>query len=455
MTAGSTLKSDWAGSSPERLRITLATAIAGGVSSIDTIVALSSGRPPAAIAIVRTSGPAAFAAAEAIAGSLPEPRQASLRRLIDPRDGSLIDEALILRFDGVFSATGENTVEYQCHGGRATVDALIKTLLSHTGVRMAEPGEFTRRAMSNGRIDLTEAEGLADLLAAETDLQRRSAMARAGGALRARLEDWRDRLLALSARTEVAIDYADEEDGEFDLGLMPDIKRLSAEMAELVAAPRVEPMREGVRVVVAGPPNAGKSSLVNALAQSERAIVTPIAGTTRDVIEVPIAIGGVPFVLVDTAGLRDSDDTVEAIGIDRARHEAGRADLLLWLGSPGEAPTHDELILVSAKSDLAADGGEGVQVSAVTGDGLDAITDCLMKRARHLLPKGDELALDRRQHDLLVDGQAALGRAVALNDAVLIAEELRNARLAIDRISGRAGVDDLLDALFGRFCLGK
>lgn len=419
----------------------------------DTIVALSSGRPPAAVAVVRTSGPAALEAAERLVGKLPTPRQAALRKLIDPRDGSLIDEALLLRFDAPNSATGENIVEYQCHGGRATVDALIGALLSLSGIRMAEPGEFTRRALANGRIDLTEAEGLSELLMAETELQRRSAIARAGGALRKRLDGWREQLLALAAQAEVAIDYADEDDGNAAPDLKRPIEQLAAAMTELVEAPRVEPLRDGIRVVVAGPPNAGKSSLVNALAQSEKAIVTHIAGTTRDVIEVPIAIDGIPFVLVDTAGLRDSDDVVEAIGVGRARDEAERADLLLWLGL--EDPIeHPGLIRIAAKSDLGI-GGEGLAVSAVSGQGLSELMRSLVDRASKLIPKADELALDRRQHDLLVEALEALQRGSGLNDPVLVAEELRNARLAIDRISGRAGVEDLLDALFGRFCLGK
>lgn len=424
-----------------------------GASAADTIVALSSGRPPAAIAVVRTSGPAAFAAAEAIAGKLPPPREAALRKLINPHDQTLVDEALLLRFDAPNSSTGENIVEYQCHGGRATVDALITVLLGQTGVRLAEPGEFTRRALANGRIDLTEAEGLADLLTAETELQRRSAMARAGGELRRRLDGWRERLLSLAAQAEVAIDYADEEEGERQISLAPAMTALAAEMTELVNAARVEPLRDGIRVVVAGPPNAGKSSLVNALAQGEKAIVTHIAGTTRDVIEVPIAVDGVPFVLVDTAGLRESEDEVESIGIDRARGEAERADLLLWLGSE-ESPDHPGLIRIAAKSDLGK-GGIGLPVSAVTGSGLAELTRTLVNRAAALLPKGDELALDRRQHDLLAEAQNALERGASLRDPVLMAEELRGARQAIDRISGLAGVEELLDALFGRFCLGK
>lgn len=444
MTAGSTRMWGWAACSAN---------MAGGEKA-DTIVALSSGRPPAAIAVVRTSGPEAFAAAKAIAGDVPRVRTAALRRLANPRDGSLIDEALVLRFDAPNSSTGENIVEYQCHGGRATVEALINVLLDWPGVRLAEPGEFTRRALINGRIDLTEAEGLADLLMAETELQRRSALALAGGALRKRLDDWREQLLQLAAQAEVAIDYADEEEGTQSLDLAPGIAALAEKMESLVTAPRVEPLRDGIRVVVAGPPNAGKSSLINALAQSEKAIVTHIAGTTRDVIEVPIAIDGVPFVLVDTAGLRESGDVVEAIGIDRARNEVERADILLWLGEPTKAPDHPALIRIHAKADLGGE-GEGFPVSAVTGQGLNELTRVLIDLAKQLLPKGDELALDRRQHELLEEAHAALDRASGLSDAVLIAEELRLARHAVDQISGRAGVEELLDALFGRFCLGK
>ena len=425
----------------------------GAPATTDTIVALSSGRPPAAIAIVRTSGPAAFAAAERIAGALPPPRRAALRRLSD-RSGSLIDEALVLRFDAPGSATGDNIVEYQCHGGRATVDALITALLDEPGVRLAEPGEFTRRSLANGRIDLTEAEGLADLLTAEPELQRRSAVARAGGGLRKHLDDWRDRLLLLSAQCEVAIDYADEEDGSSPRDLEGPIATLAKEMGLLVLAPRVEPLRDGIRVVVAGPPNAGKSSLINALAQSEKAIVTHIPGTTRDVIEVPIAMEGVPFVLVDTAGIRESDDVVESIGIGRAHREAERADILLWLGEVSEAPSRAGVIQVSAKADLGVE-ATGLSVSSVTGAGLPELSQAVLERARELLPKGDELALDRRQHQLLSQAHGALTRASSLRDPVLIAEELRSARAVIDQIAGRAGVEELLDALFGRFCLGK
>ena len=427
------------------------------MSPNDTIYALASGRPPAAIAVVRISGPRAHEAATKLAGRLPPPRQASLRTLVDPSSGLPLDEALAIRFDGPGSATGEDVVELHCHGGKAVIDAVLRALGSLEGLRSAEPGEFTRRALANGRIDLTEAEGLADLLAAETEIQRRSAMARATGGLGSRLEIWRERLLALSARAEVAIDYDGEDNASREPDFASELETLADEMSTLLDSPRVEPLRDGIRVVVAGPPNVGKSSLVNALARSERAIVTPIPGTTRDVIEVPLTIGGIPFVLVDTAGLREATDEVESIGVGRAHDEVQRADILLWLGASIDAPEHSDFIQLFSKCDLRVVGsdGEGLAVSSVTGHGLAELMNALIAKASELLPGGDELALDRRQHELLGQAKSALERAIELSDPVLLAEELRVARAAIDQISGRAGVEDLLDALFGRFCLGK
>lgn len=427
------------------------------MSAKDTIYALASGRPSAAIAIIRISGSRAHESAARLAGAIPAARKATLRTLRDPASGTKIDEALVIRFDAPASATGENITEFHCHGGRAVVDALLRALQSLEGYRLAEPGEFTRRALENGRIDLTEAEGLADLLAAETELQRRSAMARAGGALRRQLDKWREALLALAARAELAIDYTDEGEAAAEWDLSLPIAQLAEKMSVLVDGPRVEPLRNGIRVVAAGPPNAGKSSLINALAREERAIVTPIPGTTRDVIEVPVAIGGIPFLLVDTAGLRESADEVEAIGVGRAQGEVERSDILLWLGEVDQAPDHPVAIKVRSKVDLAGDQHSlaDISVSAVTGQGLHELARLLVEQAGKLLPLGDQLALDRRQHDLLDKARAALVRAVSLSDAVLVAEELRIARHAIDQISGRAGVEDLLDALFSRFCLGK
>lgn len=419
----------------------------------DTIVALSSGRPPAAIAVVRTSGPAAFAAAEALAGPLPPPRTASLRILRDPRDQSPIDRALLLCFKAPDTATGEDIVEYQCHGGKAVVEALIAALISIDGVRGAEPGEFTRRALGNGRIDLTQAEGLADLLEAETDAQRRNALKRSEGVLRNQIEAWREQLLALSAEAEVAIDYADEDDGAANYDLAPRLSELAAEMEALLAAPRVEKLRDGVRVVVAGPPNAGKSSLVNALAGQQRAIVTPIAGTTRDRIEVPLVIDGLPLVLVDTAGLRDSNDEIEQIGVGLARQEVAEADILLWLGAPDDLPDHRHALLIAAKCDLQV--APGLSVSATTGAGIDLLKMTLYDRAARVVPGPSRLSLNHREALLLADCSQNLRRASDHLDPLLSAEELRGARASLDRISGLAGVEELLDALFGRFCLGK
>lgn len=424
---------------------------------IDTIVALSSGQPPAAVAVIRSSGPAAFAAAEAIAGRLPPPRRAVLRPLRDPASGALIDEALILRFAAPASATGEDVVEYQCHGGRAVVDALLDVLTSWPGMRAAEPGEFTRRAFANGRIDLTEAEGLADLLAAETESQRRAALLMAEGGLRRQIEAWRERLVDLSARAEAGIDYVgdEEETAADEAALAGEARALAGELSDWLARPRAEPLREGVRVVVAGPPNAGKSSLVNALAQSDKVIVTAIAGTTRDAIEVPLSLEGVPVVLVDTAGLRASDDPVEAIGVERAGRQIERADLLLWLGGPDAAPRHPRLIQIHAQADRRGDAlGGALPVSAVTGQGLGELARRIVAEARHLLPLDGELALNRRQASELEQAREALSDAEA-TDLVRIAEALRLARGAFDRLSGRAGVEDMLDALFGWFCLGK
>jgi tRNA modification GTPase len=424
----------------------------------DTIFALSSGRPPAAVAIVRTSGPQAFAAAEAIAGKLPPRRHVVLKVLKNPLSGERIDDALMLRFDSPASATGENVVEYQCHGGRAVVEALLAVLASLPGMRAAEPGEFTRRAFANGRIDLTEAEGLADLLEAETESQRRAALLLAEGGLRRQVESWRQSVVDLSSRAEAAIDYVGEEETAADeAALAGEAKALADELGEWLARPRAEPLKEGVRVVAAGPPNAGKSSLVNALAESEKAIVTDIPGTTRDAIEVPLAIGGVPLVLVDTAGLRATGDTVERIGVARAEAQLGQADIVLWLGEPGESLSGEHVIRIHARADLLGRGevpSGSLPVSAVTGQGLAELAERIVSEARNLLPAEGQLALNRRQAAQIAEAKAALA-GVEDADLVAIAESLRLARSAFDRLSGRAGVEDMLDALFGRFCLGK
>lgn len=423
----------------------------------DTIYALSSGRPPAAIAIIRISGPLAHAAAGKLAGALPEPRMAAVRPLRHPQSGDLLDEALVLRFDGAASSTGEDCVELHCHGGRAVVDAVLAGLGSIEGLRAAQPGEFTRRAFDNGRIDLTEAEGLADLLEAQTESQRKAALAVAEGGLRKQIANWQETLIALSAQAERAIDY-DEDDEAVDPELPRGCASLAAELAEWLARPRVETLKDGVRVVVAGPPNAGKSSLINVIAGEERAIVTEVPGTTRDHIEVPLSIAGVPVILTDTAGLRSTDDRVEAIGVARAARLIEGADVLVWLGDPNEAPEHPRRIRVHARADLPERGVAplgSLPVSSTTHAGVSALLANIDELARTVLPPEDRIALNRRQASLLGEAREAVDAAASSEDVVLISEELRRARLAFDRLTGRGGVEDVLDALFSRFCLGK
>jgi len=389
---------------------------------------------------------------------LPEPRSAAVRELRDPADGSLIDEALILAFAAPASSTGENVVEFHCHGGRAVVDKMLQTLAGIAGLRAAEPGEFTRRAFDHGRIDLTEAEGLADLLEAETEAQRRAALALADGSLKRQIAAWQERLLALSAEAERAIDYADEHDDEaMPPSFFAAVDELEEELQSWLERPRLEPLKDGVRAVVAGPPNAGKSSLINILVGEDRAIVTETPGTTRDYIDVPMVLGGVPILLTDTAGLRESGDAVEAIGVERAEKLIELADILLWLGDPADAPAHKRLVKLHPKADLGVGAmGDGVlAVSSKTGQGLAELTARIGEMAAQFVPAHNAIALNRRQAALIGEAQAALRESAASGDLVIVADGLRVARDAFDRITGRAGVEDLLDSLFARFCLGK
>ena len=421
----------------------------------DTIFALSSGRPPAAVAVIRISGPSAHAAGKRIAGDLPQARTAAVRELRHPQSEERLDQALVLIFDGPASATGEDIVEFQCHGGRAVVDSILEALGSVEGLRSAEPGEFTRRAFENGRIDLTEAEGLADLLEAETESQRKAALALAEGGLRKQIDAWRGQLLALSASAETAIDY-DEDDAELDPALAGGCADLAAELRIWLSRPRIEPLKDGVRVVMAGPPNAGKSSLVNAIAGQERVIVTDVPGTTRDHIEVPLALAGVPIVLTDTAGLRNTSDQVEAIGVRRSKALVDGADVLVWLGDPDDAPDHQRLIKVHAKADLGREPPTGsIAASSITGQGIPDLLEQIGALASALLPVEDAISLNRRQAAHIEEASVALAIAAQGPDLVVIAECLRDARGAFDRLTGRAGVEDVLDALFSRFCLGK
>ena len=423
----------------------------------DTIFALSSGRPPAAISVIRVSGPKAHEAGMRMAGALPEVRSAGVRELRHPVSGELLDEALVLRFDSPASSTGEDIVEFQCHGGRAVVDGLLAALNEIPGLRQAEPGEFTRRAFEHGRIDLTEAEGLADLIEAETESQRRAALALSEGGLRRQTAVWRELLLALSARAERAIDY-DEDDEGIDQTLLRDCGALAEELRQWLDRPRVEPLKDGAAVVVAGPPNAGKSSLINAIAGEERAIVTDTPGTTRDHIDVPLSLGGIAIRLTDTAGLRETRDRIEAIGVARAQRLVEVADVLVWLGHGSDAPGHPRIVLVHAKADLpdrrSAPSGS-IPVSSVTGQGVGELLEHIEKLARSVLPAEDAIAFNRRQATHVGEAFEALSGAASANDPVLLAEDLRLARTAFDRLTGRTGVEDVLDALFGRFCLGK
>jgi tRNA modification GTPase len=420
----------------------------------DTIFALSSGSPPAAVAVVRISGPGAEAALETLAETRPEARRATLVTLT--AGGEPLDRALALRFPGPHSATGEDVVELHLHGGRAVVAAVLEGLEALDGLRAAEPGEFTRRAFENGRIDLAEAEGLADLLAAETQSQRRAALALAGGALSRQVEAWRQKLLALAAALEAVLDFSDEgEVGDsWPAGWRESLEGLAGEMEALLARPPAERLKDGLRVVIAGPPNAGKSSLLNALVQRDAAITSAVPGTTRDLIEAPTAIGGMPFLLVDTAGLRNDADEVERIGVARARSSLNEADLVLWLGDPATAPNGPETIFVRSKCDLGDSApGPGLRISSVTGEGLEALAATLLARGATLLPGDRDVSANARQRQALRQALAHLRQET--DDMLIAAEGLRLARAELDRITGRAGVEDMLDALFGKFCIGK
>ncbi len=423
----------------------------------DTIFALSSGAPPAAIAVVRISGSRAGQALAALAGCLPAPRRAVAVKLRDA-GGDVLDRALALWLPGPGTATGEDVAELHCHGGRAVIAAVEESLAALPELRRATSGEFTRRAFSNGKIDLAEAEGLADLLSAETELQRRSAMAMASGAFSRDVEGWRGALLALSAQVEAVLDFADEDQvTTLPAGFAMKLEELCGAIAGWLAAPRAEALREGFRVVLAGPPNAGKSTLFNALVESDAAITAPIPGTTRDVLTHPVALSGVPFRFADTAGLRDSPgDSIEVLGVARARAAMDDADLVLWLGPQHEGPPASwEIEPQIDRADHAAKVAPRHRLSAVTGEGLDALRRDLVEVARAALPRPGQAALNARQHGLLADAEVALRAAGDQPDPLLLAEHLRQARLAFDALLGRTTTEDMLDALFGRFCIGK
>ncbi|WP_061937852.1 tRNA uridine-5-carboxymethylaminomethyl(34) synthesis GTPase MnmE [Aureimonas sp. AU22] len=436
------------------------------MSTDETIAALSSGALPAGIAVLRVSGPAARLAMETLAGGVPEARRASLRTF-RTADGQAIDRGLLLFFPAPHSVSGEDLAEFHIHGGRAVAAAMLQALTTLPAIRLAGPGEFTRRAFENGRIDLTEAEGLADLLAAETEGQRAQALAQAEGGLRVVADGWMRRLLRARALIEAAFDFSDEGDVDDDVAasVSGEVAALAAEMrASLSAARRGEIWRDGFHVVIAGAPNAGKSSLLNALAEREVAIVSPIPGTTRDVVETRLDLGGIPVRLSDTAGLRALDDVVEAIGIERARKALTEADLVLHLVAPGDEPDAVEaaapVLRLRTKADLGPEGLPAkfdLAVSTRTGEGLAALVDRILAAASGAAGDPALVVPARLRHREIITGTLAFldGYDPVSQPPEVAAETLRLAADRLGALTGRTGVEDLLGVIFGEFCIGK
>ncbi|HEX2556309.1 MAG TPA: tRNA uridine-5-carboxymethylaminomethyl(34) synthesis GTPase MnmE [Microvirga sp.] len=435
--------------------------------SSDTIFAAASGFGRAAVTVVRISGPGTGTVLEAIAGGVPaQARRMSLRTLRDPGTAEPLDQALVVWMPGPHSFTGEDQAELQIHGGLAVRAAVLRALARLEGCRPAEAGEFTRRAFLNGRMDLSRVEGLADLIDAETEAQRRQALRQLEGRLGDAVEAWREEALQILALLEAALDFSDEGDvpETLEREAAGRIGRLRGAVAGVLEQRGGERLREGFVVVLAGAPNAGKSTLLNALAQREVAIVSPVAGTTRDAIEVRCDLGGLPVVVVDTAGLRDGTDPVEREGVARARARAAAADLVLWLVAPGESPPpHRDgtrSLVVRTKADLDAEaGGADLAVSARTGAGMASLLERIATEARLGLGGGDAVITRERHRAAFEAAEAALSRAGAILAAAgateLAAEEVRLATRAIGRVTGRVDVEDVLDRLFASFCIGK
>lgn len=445
----------------------------------DTIVALATGAGRAGVAVIRVSGPAAGPVLEALTDRKPPPPRKAARRAFCAPDGGLsLDDGIALWFPGPASFTGEDVAELQVHGGPAVVAAIIDAALSQPGVRLAEPGEYTRRAFENGKLDLAEAEGLADLVDAETEAQRRQALRQRRGALSAVYDGWRERLIESAALIEAEIDFPDEElPDALASRAGPILTSLAAEMGRhLDDAHRGERIRDGYRIAIIGAPNAGKSSLLNALARREAAIVSEIPGTTRDVVEVRLVLGGYPVWIADTAGLREAADAIEAEGVRRALARAEEADLRIAVvepaGQTGGATGHtsgltgalrEGDITVLSKADLGAGptgqtGGMTLAVSSTTGTGLPELEALLTKRVVDALGREEAPVLTRTRHRRLVEeARAALERAVPAlkRGPELAAEDVRVAATAIGRLTGRIDVEDLLGEIFSSFCIGK
>jgi tRNA modification GTPase len=449
------------------------------LSPNQTIFALSSGRAPTAIAVIRVSGPHAGEAVEALCGKIPLPRLAHVATLRDAKRDP-IDEAVVLWFPAPHSATGEDVVEFQVHGGRAVIAAMFDALGKIEGLRPAEPGEFTRRAFENGKLDLTEAEGLDDLIHADTDRQRRQALRQLKGLLGDHARGWREQIIKASALVEAAIDFSDEGDVPDDL-VAPAKQKIGLLLNEienvLAAAGRGEGLRDGLVVAITGAPNVGKSTLMNQLVRRDVAIVSPQAGTTRDVIEVHLDLDGYPVTLIDTAGIHDTTDPIEQEGIRRAKARAADADLVFWLvdgrteegnvipkpDAQGAVGPRNGYWLVRNKIDDPAQAEEMVNpkqptfaISARNGRGLQELTNALIQFASSHFDDDVSLITRARHRALLQETAGALRQAVQIPDELeLIAEELRIAIHSLGRLVGRVDVEDILDSIFRDFCIGK
>jgi tRNA modification GTPase len=437
-----------------------------------TIFALSSGRPPSAIAMVRVSGPQAGPALASLAGKMPVARMAT-RALLRDTNQTPIDDAVVLWFPGPASATGEDVAEFHVHGGRAVLAALFAALSAIENVRAAEPGEFTRRAFENGKLDLTEAEGLDDLIHADTDRQRRQALRQLKGLLGDKARDWRAEIIEASALIEAGIDFSDEGDvpPELIAPAKSKIKALLGDIQQVLAAEgRSERLREGLVVAIAGPPNVGKSTLMNQLARREVAIVSPHAGTTRDIIEVQLDLDGYPVTVIDTAGIRQTDDPVEQEGVRRARARAAEADLVLWLVDAEQEMDLQKsaapVWVVRNKIDLKpvtavsrqGQGGPDFGISASRGDGIGELIAALVAFAQNYFGSGEGGLIGRaRQRQLLQETAASLQRSITVmgEGEELAAEDLRLAAYSLGRLLGRVDVADILDVIFREFCVGK
>ncbi|MES1991910.1 MAG: tRNA uridine-5-carboxymethylaminomethyl(34) synthesis GTPase MnmE [Pseudomonadota bacterium] len=447
---------------------------------METIYALSSAGGRAGVAVIRLSGPEVSRVVTSLTGKpLPRPREAALRRLTDPKDGAVIDRALVLYFEGPQSFTGEDVAEFHVHGGRAVVGALLKVLSGFGGVRAAQAGEFTRRAFENGKLDLTEAEGLADLIDAETEGQRRQALRQMEGALGQIYEGWRGRLLNVLAYAEADIDFADEDlPDDLMAKLGPQIGVLREEIRKhLEDGHRGERLRDGVEVAIVGPPNVGKSSVLNRLAGRDAAIVSEEAGTTRDVLEVRLDLGGIPVMLADTAGLREASGAIEKEGIRRGLARADSADLRLVMVAAGPDGEMTGDFALAREGDLrivnkvdqglsSAFGSDILAISALTGQGIDTLAAVLEERVTTLYGAGEYAPITRARHregleaclHNLTRAMEGLGVGEGLGagrDSALVAEDLRLAMRALGRITGRVDVEDLLDVVFRDFCIGK